>query len=126
MSDAAPLILVADDDQDLLGLVVYRLEAAGYRVLQAHDGVEALRIAQEELPDVAILDVMMPRMAGPEVTRSIRADDRTKSMSVILLTSRTQEHDVAEGFNSGADDYVTKPFSPGELQARVGALLARR
>jgi DNA-binding response OmpR family regulator len=120
------VVLVADDDADLRGLVVYRLEGAGFRVLEAQDGEQAIALALEARPDVAIVDLMMPVKNGIEVTRALRSDERTAATRVILLTSRAQEADVASGFEAGADDYVTKPFSPQELQARVNAVLARR
>lgn len=126
MESDAKVILVADDDEDIRALVSYRLTAAGFRVVEASDGQEALDLALAEVPDVAVLDVMMPGLTGVDVTRALRADDRTQGVKVILLTSRSQEHDVAAGFGAGADDYVTKPFSPQELQARVNAVLARR
>jgi DNA-binding response OmpR family regulator len=124
MSDP-PLILVADDDADLRALVAYRLESAGYEVLQAVDGQQAVDLAFERTPDVVVLDLMMPKLDGYEVARRLRADERTLRVPVILLTSRSQERDVAAGFDAGANDYVTKPFSPAELQARVRAMLAR-
>jgi DNA-binding response OmpR family regulator len=120
------LVLVSDDDDDLRELVVYRLETSGYRVVQARNGEEALAAALEHEPDAIVLDVMMPRLDGYEVCRRLRADERTARTPVILLTSRAQEADVATGFDAGADDYVTKPFSPNELQARVRAILGRR
>ena len=123
---AAPLVLVADDDQLIRELVVFRLERAGYRVIAAADGQEALELAAEHLPDLAILDVMMPQLSGYEVTRRLRAEEATKRMPIILLTARVQEADVSEGFAAGADDYLTKPFSPQELGARVQAILGRR
>jgi DNA-binding response OmpR family regulator len=121
-----PVVLVADDDPDILQLVTFRLERAGYDVVQAVDGEEALRIATEVEPDLAVLDVMMPKLTGYDVTRKIREDDATKRMPVILLTARVQEADVARGFEAGADDYLKKPFSPQELRARVQAILGRR
>jgi DNA-binding response OmpR family regulator len=120
------VVLIADDDADLRGLVVYRLESVGFRVLEAEDGEQAIALALEAQPDVAIVDLMMPVKNGIEVTRALRADERTAGTRVILLTSRAQEADIASGFEAGADDYVTKPFSPQELQARVNAVLARR
>jgi DNA-binding response OmpR family regulator len=126
VTEEAPVVLVADDDPDLRGLVVYRLERAGYRVLEAENGEEALRLAREERPDIAVLDVMMPRLTGVDVLRALRADDETRDTRVILLTAKSQEQDVSAGFGAGADDYVTKPFSPTELQARIAAILARR
>jgi DNA-binding response OmpR family regulator len=122
----APRVLVADDDEDILSLVAFRLERSGFEVLKAIDGEEALRLAIEEIPDLAILDVMMPRLDGYEVTRQMRANEKTRRIPVILLTARAQEDDVAAGFEAGADDYVKKPFSPQELGARVQAILDRR
>ena len=123
---ARPVVLVADDDPDILRLVAFRLERAGYDVVQATDGEEALRAATELEPDLAVLDVMMPKLTGYDVTRRIRETDATKRMPVILLTARVQEADVARGFEAGADDYLRKPFSPQELRARVQAILGRR
>jgi len=116
-------VLIADDDADILALVAFRLERSGYEVLQATDGEEALRLAVEESPDLAVLDVMMPKMDGYEVTRRIRDNQATSSMPVILLTARAQQSDVDQGMLAGADDYVKKPFSPQELRARVQAVL---
>jgi DNA-binding response OmpR family regulator len=123
---ATPVVLAADDDEDILELVAFRLERSGYTVLRARDGEEALRIAREEKPDLAVLDVMMPRLDGYEVTRRLRADEATRAMPIILLTARAQDADVQTGFDSGADDYIRKPFSPQELRARVQAILGRR
>jgi len=116
-----PVVLVADDDDDILELVAFRLERAGFRILTARDGEQALRIALEEHPDLAVLDVMMPRLTGLEVTERIRAEG--EQMPIVLLTARVQEADVARGFEAGADDYIKKPFSPQELDARVQAML---
>ena len=121
-----PLVLVADDDEDILDLVVFRLEQANYDVASATNGAEALTLARERIPDLAILDVMMPKLDGYEVTRQIRAHDETRDMPVILLTARVQEADVTRGFEAGADDYIKKPFSPQELRARVQSILGRR
>jgi DNA-binding response OmpR family regulator len=126
MSDAAPLILVADDDQDIRALVAFRLERAGYEVVQASDGEEAVRLAFERVPDLAVLDVMMPKLTGLEVTRRLRDAEETRRVPVILLTARAQEADVVAGFEAGADDYLRKPFSPQELRSRVQAILGRR
>jgi DNA-binding response OmpR family regulator len=95
-------------------------------VLQARDGEEALDLARTSRPDLAVLDVMMPKMDGFEVTRRLREDDATTRIPIILLTARTQEADVQRGFDAGADDYIRKPFSPQELRARVQAILGRR
>jgi DNA-binding response OmpR family regulator len=126
MTETAATVLVAEDDDDIRALVVYRLERSGYAVVQARDGEEALRLAAEHEPDLAILDVMMPKLDGYEVTRRLRGDDATSRLPVILLTARTQEADVSQGFAAGADDYIRKPFSPDELRARVQAILGRR
>jgi DNA-binding response OmpR family regulator len=120
-----PLVLVADDDPDILALVRFRLERDGYEVLSAPDGETALDRALARPPDLALLDVMMPRLDGYEVTRRLRAHGPTTTIPIILLTARVQEHDVARGFEAGADDYVTKPFSPQVLGERVQAALGR-
>ena len=125
-SNDKPLVLIADDDPDILSLVAFRLERADYDVVQAADGEEALRLANERHPDLAILDVMMPKLTGLDVTREIRRNAATARMPVILLTARVQEADVTRGFEAGADDYLKKPFSPQELRARVQAILGRR
>ena len=122
----AARVLVADDDENLLAIVSYRLERSGYVVIAANDGEEAVRLALAERPDLAVLDVMMPKLDGYEVTRRLRQHEQTRRMPVILLTARAQEADVARGFEAGADDYVKKPFSPQELRARVQAILGRR
>jgi DNA-binding response OmpR family regulator len=121
----APLVLVADDEDDIRSLVSFRLKRAGYDVITAADGEEALVLATTRLPDLVVLDMMMPKATGLEVTRSMREQSTTKDIPIILLTARAQEADVARGFDAGADDYVKKPFSPQDLQARVQALLER-
>ncbi len=121
-----PLILVADDDDDIRVLVSLRLGRAGYEVVEACDGEEALCLARMRSPDLAVLDVMMPKLTGDEVTRRLRGDETTRQVPVILLTARVQQDDVARGFEAGAEDYVAKPFSPQELCARVEGVLARR
>ena len=123
MSDAPRTVLVADDDEDILQLVSFRLERAGYTVVTAADGQQALAAARQHQPDLAVLDVMMPGLNGYEVTRQLRADPATAAIPVILLTARVQEADVSRGFEAGADDYLRKPFSPQELQDRVDVLL---
>jgi DNA-binding response OmpR family regulator len=121
-----PVILAADDDEDILQLGVFRLERSGYEVLQARDGAEAVQLALDRTPDLAVLDVMMPKMDGFEVVRRLRAEEATKRMPIIMLTARAQDADVEAGFDAGADDYLRKPFSPQELRARVQAMLGRR
>jgi DNA-binding response OmpR family regulator len=122
---ARPLVLVADDDADILALVRFRLERAGCTVLAASDGQTALELALDAEPDLAVLDVTMPRLDGYEVTRRLREREATRRIPIILLTARVQEADVQQGVDAGADEYVTKPFSPLELGARVQAALAR-
>ena len=121
-----PLVLAADDDEDILELLVFRLERSGYSVLQARDGEEALELAREAKPDLAVIDVSMPKLDGFELTRRLRAEEVTRRMPIILLTARTQDADLERGFDTGADDYLRKPFSPQELSARVHAILGRR
>jgi DNA-binding response OmpR family regulator len=126
-TDAAlPVILAADDDEDILELVTFRLERSGYTVLQARDGEEAFQLAMEKKPDLAVLDVMMPKMDGFELTRRLRAENATSRIPIILLTARAQDADLQQGFDAGADDYIRKPFSPQELRARVQSILGRR
>lgn len=125
-AEPPPTILVADDEEDLRELVAYRLTRSGYAVIAARDGEEALRLAGERAPDLMVLDVMMPRLDGYELTRRVRAEDSLRAIPIILLTARSQEADVDRGFEVGADDYLKKPFNPDELVARVRAVLGRR
>jgi len=119
-------VLVADDEPHLLRLVKFRLEREGYEVLTATDGESALKVAREERPDLCVLDVMMPKRSGFDVLRELRSDDGFAGMKVIMLTARAQDRDVDVGFSLGADDYITKPFSPQELRVRIGAHLGKR
>jgi two-component system phosphate regulon response regulator PhoB len=118
-------ILVVDDEPDITALVAYHLAKAGYRVSTAARGPEALKAATEERPDVIILDLMLPGMSGYDVLAELRAKIETRDIGVILLTARKQEADRIRGLTLGADDYLTKPFSPAELTLRVGAVLRR-
>jgi two-component system phosphate regulon response regulator PhoB len=120
-----PLVLVADDDPDILSLVALRLERSGFEVIVARDGEQAVAAALERAPDLALLDVMMPKLDGYQVTEWLRGNQATRHMPVILLTARVQEADIARGIAAGADDYVRKPFSTQELQDRVQAALGR-
>jgi DNA-binding response OmpR family regulator len=120
------LVLVADDDEDILQLLSFRLGRAGYRVVQARNGEEALRLALEHLPDLAVLDVMMPGLSGLEVTRELRANPPTSIMPIMLLTAKAQAADMTGGLTLGADDYVKKPFDAHDLIERVDRLLRRR
>ena len=124
-SNGTPLVLVADDDADILRLVTLRLERSGYEVMSAGDGEQALKAALERAPDLALLDVMMPKLDGYQVTEQLRRNESTKHVPVILLTARVQEADIARGIEAGADDYVSKPFSTQELRDRVQAALGR-
>jgi DNA-binding response OmpR family regulator len=116
------LVLVADDDKDILQLLRLRLELLGYDVVQAVNGVEALELAREQEPALAILDVMMPGLNGLEVVRKLRAEN--SRMPIILLTARIQESDVAAGLDAGADAYLGKPFDAADLRDKVHELLA--
>jgi DNA-binding response OmpR family regulator len=118
-----PLVLVADDDDDILLLVTTRLRRDGFEVVSARDGNEALTLAREQRPDVAVLDIGMPGLDGLEVLARIRADDELRGMRIVLLTAKAQESDVRRGYTAGADLYVRKPFSPAELSMRVRLLL---
>lgn len=119
------MVLVADDDVDIKDLVTFKLENAGYSVVAVSDGEDALRQVRELQPDLAVLDVMMPGLSGLDVLREIRTDESLAATKVILLTARARDVDVDAGFSTGADDYLTKPFSPRELVHRVGALIGR-
>lgn len=118
-------MLCADDDEDILSLVALRLERAGYEVLRASDGAEALALAQAHRPDVLVLDVMMPRHTGTEVVEILRADPETKGMRMVLFSARVQQGDVDRGIDAGADAYLPKPFKAGDLVDLVDRLLDR-
>ncbi len=118
-------ILVVEDDADILSLVTAKLTQSGHHVVAERDGEAGLAAARSISPDLVILDWMLPRRTGLEVCVELRADEALGDVPVIMLTARAQEADVERGFAAGADDYVTKPFSPRELAARVSALLER-
>ncbi len=118
-------ILVVDDEPDITALVAYHLAKTGYRVSTATNGADALRSAREERPDIVVLDLMLPGLSGYEVLAELRKRDETRDVGVILLTARREEADRIKGLSLGADDYLTKPFSPHELALRVAALLRR-
>lgn len=118
-------VLVADDDEDIRELVAFKLTQAGYDVEAVVDGVKAWEAIDQAPPQLALLDIMMPGLSGLDVLRKIREDERTRAVPVILLTARSRDSDVDAGFESGATDYVIKPFSPRELVHRVGSVLAR-
>ena len=121
----AERILVVDDEADILALVTYHLAKSGYRVSTAATGPEALRAARDERPALIVLDLMLPGMSGFEVLEQLRADAATSGIAVLMLTARRDEPDRIRGLSIGADDYLTKPFSPQELVLRVGAILRR-
>ncbi|WP_432479544.1 response regulator transcription factor [Nocardioides sp. GXQ0305] len=118
-------ILVADDDVDIRELVEFKLSTMGHDIVAVGDGAAAIDACMADKPDLAVLDVMMPGVSGLDAIRAIRAEPALADLPVILLTARAQESDVETGFDSGADDYITKPFSPRELASRVQALLSR-
>ena len=122
---AQPKILIVDDEKNIVETIKYNLERAGFRTLTAFDGKRALELAQREIPDLITLDVMLPEYDGWEVCRLLRQDSRTKRIPVIMLTVKGEESDKVIGLELGADDYLTKPFSPKELVARIKAVLRR-
>lgn len=118
-------VLVTEDDKDILELIVYSLESEGYKVFPSRTGQEALSILNDESVDLALLDVMLPDMSGTDLCRRMKRDDRLERIPVVFLTARDEESDKLVGFKVGAEDYITKPFSPRELSARVRALMKR-
>src|SRR6201994_1843335 len=114
-----PSILVAEDEGALITLLRYNLEREGYRVLEAKDGEEALLVAGEEQPDLVLLDWMLPQLSGIEVCRRLRGRTETRNVPIVMLTARGEETDRIRGLDTGADDYVIKPFSMTELAARL-------
>ena len=125
MADDLPSVLLVDDEPDLLELLQYSLEGAGFAVRTAADGAEALALAAAEPPDVFVLDIMMPRMDGIALTERLREDARLRLTPILMLTARTGEADEIAGLDAGADDYLPKPVSPRRLVTRVRALLRR-
>ena len=122
---AKPLVLVVEDEAALATMLRYNLEKQGFRVEEAVDGQEALNRIAESTPDIVLLDWMLPVMSGIEVCRQIRRRPRTRDLPVIMVTARTEDQDAVRGLNTGADDYITKPFSMEALLARMRALLRR-
>ena len=120
-----PLILIVEDEADLVTLLRYNLEREGFRVAEAGNGEEALLLVQEETPNLILLDWMLPMLSGIEVCRQLRRRPETADVPIIMLTARGEEGDRIRGLECGADDYVTKPFSPAELIARMRAVLRR-
>lgn len=120
-----PRVLVVEDESDLVVMLRYNLEKEGFEVAATGDGEEALLLVEEQAPDIILLDWMVPMVSGIEVCRRLRRNPDTRDIPIIMLTARGEEDDRVRGLNAGADDYVTKPFSPGELIARVHAVLRR-
>jgi DNA-binding response OmpR family regulator len=121
-----PVILIVEDDRDIAQLIAHYVERAGHVPVVASNGTDALELARERAPDVVVLDLMLPGMDGLEVCRAIRADRQLREAAIIMLTARAEEADRVTGLETGADDYVAKPFSPKELVARINAQLRRR
>jgi two-component system alkaline phosphatase synthesis response regulator PhoP len=118
-------ILIADDEPDILEMLEYALERDGFEVYKAHDGEEALRKAAKHLPEIILLDVMMPKIDGIEVCRTLRQDNKFENTIILILTARSEEYSEVAGFEAGADDYVTKPVKIRSLLHRLGALQRR-
>lgn len=116
-------ILIVDDDETMVNLLATILEIEGYTVRKALDGEAALKIISEEIPDLVLLDIMMPGVDGFEVLASLRNDPRTEELPVIMLTARSDDRDIFEGWKKGADEYVTKPFDPKRLLDTIGNVL---
>ncbi len=119
-------ILVVDDEEDILELLRYNLLREGYNVSCAASGEEALRLAQSDISDLLVLDLMLPGIDGLEVTKILKNDSRTRDIPIVMLTAKGEEADIVAGLELGADDYITKPFSPRVLVARVRAVLRRK
>lgn len=124
-TSAGELVLVVDDEPHIVALVAYHLAKAGYRVSTAKSGTEALTLADRERPSLVILDLMLPGLSGFDVLRKLRAKEHSRDVPVLMLTAKREEPDRIEGLSLGADDYLTKPFSPQELVLRVKAILRR-
>ena len=122
----ASTILVVEDEPAIQELIAVNLSFAGHKVLRADDAEQARILIDAELPDLILLDWMLPGLSGLQMARQLRNDDRTKEVPIIMLTAKGEESDKVEGLESGADDYITKPFSPKELMARIKAVLRRR
>jgi DNA-binding response OmpR family regulator len=119
-----PLVLIADDDEDILTLVALRFRRSGLEVILARDGEEALELIKTRAPDAAVLDIAMPKLTGLEVVRRLRDSEATKALPIVLLTARAAAKDVELGLDAGADEYITKPFSPQDLYACVQSVLS--
>lgn len=123
--DMNPKVLVVEDDEAIAAMIKYNLKAEGFTVAHADDGEVALHMIAEDKPDIILLDWMLPNLSGIEVCRRVRHNEKTRSIPIIMVTARSEESDKLMGLDYGADDYITKPFSPAELIARIKAVLRR-
>lgn len=117
-------ILIAEDERDIRDLIIFTLRFSGYEVVAASNGEEAIQLAQQEMPDLILLDVRMPRKTGYEACAAIKADEKTKNIPVIFLSAKGQESEIQAGLQAGAVEYLLKPFVPDQLTARIQAVLA--
>ena len=118
-------VLVAEDEPDIRGLIVFSLQYAGYEVIEALNGEDAVKLAEAEQPDLILLDVRMPKMNGYEACSVLKAQDATREIPVVFLSARGQETEIKQGLELGAEEYILKPFAPDELYQRVGGILER-
>jgi len=118
-------LLIVEDERDLAELLAYNLEKEGYQALVSGTGIEGLEMARRELPDLILLDLMLPGLSGLDVCRALKGAEATASIPIIMLTAKGEEEDIVAGFNAGADDYIVKPFSMRELMLRIRAILRR-
>lgn len=119
-------ILIVDDEEDIIELIRYNLKSEGYAILTAMTGEQAIKIAKQSRPDLMVLDLMLPGIDGLEVTKYLKNNEQTKDIPIVMLTAKGEESDIVTGLELGANDYMSKPFSPRELQARIRAILRRR
>ncbi|MFY0675123.1 MAG: response regulator transcription factor [Bacteroidia bacterium] len=123
---AAVKVLIVDDEDDILELLEYNLQKAGYEVHKAHNGKQAVDVAIKEVPEIILLDIMMPLMDGIQACQEIRKDPALENAYIIFLTARIEEYSEIAGFNAGADDYINKPIKPGALLSRLQSILKRK
>jgi len=123
---AKETILIVDDEPDIIELIKYNLQNEGYKILSAQTGEQAVKMAKKSLPDLMVLDLMLPGIDGLDVARHLKNSETTRDMPIIMLTAKGEESDIVTGLELGADDYISKPFSPKVLIARIRAILRRR
>ena len=121
-----PFILIVEDEEDISNLIQYNLEKVGYNVLSVTSGEEALKVIFKKIPDLILLDIMLPGMDGLELCRSLRKESTLNHVPIIMVTAKGEEHDIVKGLELGADDYINKPFSPKVLKARIQSVLRRK